>query len=331
MDDHKKALFKGAVDLHIHTDPSFMKRTDDAIGVANKAAQVGMRAVCYKDHHLCTVQEAFLANKYCKRGELPFTAYGSYCMNHSQGGYNLDTLETAIRFGAKQVYLPTVSADKQHPLEHPAAQGKKQGSFMPMKAKPIDERPLSIYADGVSGDLAPALKDAIALIRDFDVILSTGHLALEDCYPVVKFAKEIGCKKILLTHFDVIRAQYALTPPYRRYTLEEMGEVQKAGNCFVEYAVSNRLYFYKAKDATPYHEVTDEARSAAIKYFGPDLVCMGTDNGSCYYPQIVEEYEMIFDDLIKYGWSDEDIHKMTSVNQCYLLGISEHEQDAYIQ
>ena len=58
---------------------------------------------------------------------------------------------------------------------------------------------------------------------------------------------------------------------------------------------------------------------------------MGTDNGSCYYPQIVEEYEMIFDDLIKYGWSDEDIHKMTSVNQCYLLGISEHEQDAYIQ
>ena len=92
MDPHIKELFRGAIDLHIHTDPSFMKRTDDAIGVASKAAAAGLRAVCFKDHHLCTVQEAFLANKYRTQSATPFTAFGSLALNNSNGGYDLDVV-----------------------------------------------------------------------------------------------------------------------------------------------------------------------------------------------------------------------------------------------
>ena len=334
LDEHKKELFKGAVDLHIHTDPSFMQRTADAISCASEAASVGMRAVCYKDHHLGTVQEAWLANKYYKRidtpfakTETPFTAYGSYCMNNSQGGYDPYTLETALRFGAKQIYGPTVSSGNQHPMEHTAAQGKDAGSFMPMKLKPISEFELSVYENGVDGEVSSRLKDCLALIRDYDVIFSTGHLSYDDSYAVVKVAKEMGCKKLLLTHFDVLRTSLTYTEPYTKRSLEELGEVQKAGDCFVEYCISNKLYGLHAKDANPYHEVPDEYRSACLRYFGPDLIVHGTDNGSSFYPRIVEEYALIFDDLIKFGFSDADIRKMTSTNACALLGISVTEQD----
>ena len=327
LDDHKKALFKGAVDLHVHTDPSFMLRTADAISCSSEAAAAGMRAVCFKDHHLCTVQEAWLANKYREKTDTPFTAYGSYCMNNSQGGYDLYTLETALRFGAAQVYAPTVSSGNQHPMEHPAAQGKKAGSFMPMKMKPINEFELSVYENGKNGEISSRLKECLALIRDYDVIFSTGHLSYDDSYAVVKAAKEIGCKKILLTHFDVLRVSLTYTEPYTKRSLEEMGEVQKAGDCFVEYCISNKLYGQHSKDANPYHEVPDEYRSACLKYFGPDLIVHGTDNGSSFYPRIVEEYAMIFDDMIKFGFTDDEIRKMTSTNACALLNISPTEQN----
>lgn len=50
------------------------------------------------------------------------------------------------------------------------------------------------------GKIVPELQDIFQLIKDFDVVLGTGHLSPEEIFRVVEAARNAGVRKIVVTH-----------------------------------------------------------------------------------------------------------------------------------
>jgi hypothetical protein len=309
MESHIRELLKGTIDLHVHCDPSFMFRHGDALDLANDAINAGMRAICVKDHHFGTASAAFIANKHHIRSEGPFECFASLCLNHSAGGFSLYVLEMNLRFGVKQVYFPTISdRTPMRPIKN-VPKGDNPGAFLPVRVKPPGETPLFVLDE--NGMVRREVMECIELIRDYGVILSTGHLDYEEAYKVVKAAVEMGCKKILLTHFDA--PEILFDKGDRKRSLNEMKEIQALGDCIVEYT-----YAMTVNGAS-----TMEYQLEAIDFFGVDRVCLGTDSGSRNYPPLIECWEGMLKSLIAHGYSDGQIAAMCGLNQRELLGLKD--------
>jgi hypothetical protein len=309
MEDRIRELLKGAIDLHVHCDPSFMFRHGDALDFTNDAIAAGMRAICVKDHHFGTAPAAFIANKHRIPGNGPFDCFSSLCLNHSAGGLSLYVLEMNLRFGIKQVYFPTISdRTPMRPMKN-VPKSDNPGEFLPVRIKPPKETPLYVLDE--SGEVRKEALECIELIRDYGVILSTGHLDYEEAYKVVKAAAGMGCKKILLTHFDA--PEVLFDKDDRKRSIDEMKEIQALADCFVEYT-----YAMTVNGAS-----TMEYQLKAMDFFGVDRVCLGTDSGSKNYPPLIPCWEGMLKALIAHGYSDGQIAAMCSLNQRELLGLNE--------
>ena len=110
-----KVSLKGVCDMHVHTNPDLRLRAYNDFELAEAAVRVGARAIVIKSHQGFTANRAFLTNEYVKKvhGETNFTMFGSVTLNKVVGGINPSAVETALKLGAKVVWLPTQSA-KNH-------------------------------------------------------------------------------------------------------------------------------------------------------------------------------------------------------------------------
>src|SRR4030067_494350 len=96
----------GTIDLHIHIGPDDSPRYYDSIDLAHEASQRGMKAVVIKDHLSSTAAKAVLASKVS-----PSTlVFGGIALNETVGGLNPRSVVSALRTGAKVVWMPTVDA-----------------------------------------------------------------------------------------------------------------------------------------------------------------------------------------------------------------------------
>ncbi|MBR2801183.1 MAG: hypothetical protein IKE21_01155 [Erysipelotrichaceae bacterium] len=310
MEERVKDLLQGAIDLHVHCDPSFMYRKGDAISFSDEAIDAGMRAVCFKDHHLPTVQAAWLANAHHKENSLPYDAFGSVVLNHSEGDFNLYVLDMYLRYGAKQVYMPTIS-DRTPMRPLPGMQkNQNPGAFLPVKVIPPKEKPLHVL--DVRGEVKPEVLECMALVRDYDAILSTGHLDYEECYKVVKAAIGIGVKKILLTHFNAPEIVYDASDNKR--SLAVMNEIA---------SLSPNIMVELTHTLTVNGAVSKEEQMETIRFYGPERICLGTDCGSRNYPGLVECWKQMLTQLLEAGFTEEEIRRMTRENQRVLLELND--------
>lgn len=179
----------GTCDLHIHTSPDIYPRLGDDVDVAISCRDAGVRAILTKCHFESTVSRAYYARKQVEGIEV----LGSIVMNSPVGGIDPLVVETQLRLGAREVWMPT-SYSKAHVERHgePGSYGYKKSGFR-SKAEPITVL-------DQEGRLLPNVMEVIALIADFDVILGTGHLSKEEIFPLVRAALDAGCKKLLITH-----------------------------------------------------------------------------------------------------------------------------------
>src|SRR5215217_7649173 len=101
-------LLQGAVDIHIHHAPDLYPRIQDPIELAQDARAAGMRAVCIKRHNFPTAGLAQMAHKIVPEVDV----FGSIACNRQVGGLNPLAVEAAIKYGVRQVWLPTIRFDK---------------------------------------------------------------------------------------------------------------------------------------------------------------------------------------------------------------------------
>lgn len=277
---------EGIVELHVHSAPDIRDRAYTDLELSDAARRVGAKAVVIKSHHGTTMNRAFLVNEYNRKvyNETNFTMYGGIVLNYAVGGLNPVAVETALKLGAKIVWLPTTHADNQL-----KKLGKSGGIVCVENDEPVEK-----------------LKEILKLVKKYDVTLATGHLSAEDIFVVVRYAKNMGINKIVINHpeFWVVglstQQQAALVREYNVY-LER---------CYAQPMGGGK---YKSNLEDNYN---------LVKELGPDNIIINTDGGQVENPHWEVAFQQSINYLADKGISQEDIYKMTRTNPAKALGIN---------
>ena len=204
-------IIPGTIDMHLHTAPDVAPRKTDDLELARAAKEAGMGGFIVKSHLGSSVERAYLVNQMVPN----FRVFGSVVLNYPIGGFNPFAVDSYVRLGAKEVWMPTISAqytlDYQRanvPLEDRIAFNKAHGGAAPpasMKVKPEDPWPWSKDGHGITifdekGKIVPEVWTILEILGSSEAILGTGHLSVPETHALVDAAKQMKVKRILATH-----------------------------------------------------------------------------------------------------------------------------------
>jgi hypothetical protein len=276
----------GAADLHCHFGPDpHRERSVDAFEAAREAAAAGHRAIVLKSHDSPTASLAWAVQR--EVGDR-ISVFGGICCDREIGGVNPAAVEVALGLGAQIVWLPTLSS-RQDVVNGVAAQLGIPG-------------PGLVVTDDHDA-LLPETREVLALVREHDAILATGHVSAAEHYAVVKaFARE---GKVLLTH-----ATEDLAGP--KLTAEQCRELADLG-AWVELCAMTCVGALATK--------TVAEMCATIKAVGVDRVTLGTDFGQKINPHPAAGLQTYADALFAEGMTEAEIRTMACTNPCALLGV----------
>ncbi len=176
---------RGAIDIHLHAGPDVRERKLTYLEAAQQAWGAGMKAILIKSHSTITADIASLIQPLVK----DTLVFGGIALNYPVGGLNPVAVETALRLGAKQVWMPTLDAANQHRFE-----GKRGG----------------ITVLNREGKLRKELIEILEIVSQSDAILSTGHLSPKEIVLLIEEAQRKGVKKIVVTHPDHFLIQMSI-------------------------------------------------------------------------------------------------------------------------
>jgi len=290
-------ILDGAVDLHVHTAPSPMPRRIDVLEAARSAHAVGMRAIVVKSHHHSTVTDV-LALRSHGLSELPIQVYGGVALNSPVGGLNPHAVDLALKLGGRIVWFPTI-ASPRHIEEHHAHPDLK---FPKLSFQLLPEPPADVF-DG-DGALRPEVYEIIALIRDADAILATGHLDARSISAVLSAAKQAGVRRLLVNHPTFV--VHATIDDARHWA--ELGAVIEHSICIYD----DRSTFYQRELA----ELVEWIRA-----IGPEQTCLGSDLGQVDNPLPVEGYTWILGALLDAGLSEAELRAVVNTTPARVLGV----------
>jgi hypothetical protein len=283
-------LLKGAVDIHVHSGPGMIPRKLDHYEAARQCLHTGIRALVLKDHHAMTTGAAYLINTYLTKGQ-PVKAYGSVCLNNTAGGLSPYVVDASLKYGAKVVWFPTVSA-KNHIESHNA-----QKKFPNTMEEPLPEKPLRIV--DADGRLLPQVSEICKLIAKADVVLATGHLSVPEIKLLIDEAKLQGVTKILVDH-----PEFTVDA-----SLTEMIEFADKG-AFIEHTCVICI-----------NSLTTEYLIEMIKAVGAERTVISSDLGQTTQVYPVEGLKKVMKNLLDAGINEEEIDLMFRRNPAVLLGL----------
>ena len=282
---------EGAYDVQIHVGPDVIPRRIDDIDCAKEFLAHGMRGFVLKSHYVQTGERAQVVNK-----AVPgFKAYGAITLNHSVGGLNPVAVELAGRSGCKMVWMPTVDAENETagrvdgPSDKLPFWAKIQRE---LSAEGISPPPLTVI--DASGHVIEAARRCLERIKKHNMILATGHLGRREIFGLVRAAREMGIKKVLVTHAEF---------PSQSLTGDEQKELADLG-AIIEHCFTT-TYTKKAPWETAF---------ANIRKTGVPRTLISTDLGQTINPPVAEGFAMFAQRLLDAGFSAEDVRTMAVTN-----------------
>lgn len=290
FENRVRNLLEGAIDAHIHSCPDIFPRIMNDIELALSAKEEGMRAILLKNHVALTADRAEIASQ-----QTDFPVFGAIALNLPVGGLNLHAVEVALKLGAKEVWLPTI-----HSKNHIA-----QKDHVPAFTKEIKDDIEGIYVLNEDGTLKEELYPIFKKIAEYDVVLGTGHVTVEETKVVVKEAAEVGVKKIVVTH---------PLASFAKFTIEDMKEVLDSGAMFLEHT-----YNEVTRQVT--YPITQKEIADTIRAIGAKYTLMTTDAGQWLNPIPVQSMGIYIKDMLDLGISEEDVRMMVSTNPARMLGL----------
>ena len=292
------AVLKGAIDVHMHTAGDMFPRLLDDIEAATMARDKGMRAIVLKGHATGTADRAYVCAQQVKGIEV----YGALVLNGPVGGLNPEAVDAAIRMGARIIWGPTMWARNhaRYMKAHPSRGYADLGMRFP--------DPGITVLDG-EGNLLPVMKEILSLIGAADVAFSIGHLSIAEARVLVPAARQMGVKKLLVSH-----------PEYENmnYSIEDQVWLADAG-ALMEHTMSCHLPFWFPHDRSRYQtpwEIYD-----AIKAVGVERCVLSSDLGQVHSPPPAEGYREFIQMFISLGAGPREIDLMTKENPARLLWI----------
>ena len=113
------ADLEGIVDLHVHAGPDVRVRKMSLVDLVNAADAAGMRALLVKNHHTSTV----LAAAAVLESGPGIRVFGGLACNEWVGGLNTSAVEAALQMGAREIWMPTLSAENERAHKDRAGTG----------------------------------------------------------------------------------------------------------------------------------------------------------------------------------------------------------------
>ena len=288
--DKRMEVLEGAIDLHFHATPDLHDRLLDEVEIAKEAREAGMRAVLSKAHYGINASRMY----YVSKAVPGIHTFGGVVLNPAVGGLNPSAVEAAIRFGGKEVWMPSIFSDAH--IKH----FKGTYGTMPGRVK-WPERGISILDP--AGKLVPAVKEILDMIAEANVILGTSHCSAEESRILIDEAFRRGVKKILVTH------------PHNEVpdlSLEVQLEFARKGAYLEHCFLPTMPMFYNAR----IKDVIEVIRRA-----GPERCVLATDFGQIFCPSTVEGLRMFILSLMNQGITEQEIDMMVRKNPAKLLDL----------
>lgn len=274
-----------AADLHCHFGPDAHRaRSVDALDAARQAAAAGHAAVVLKSHDSPTAQLAAVLDGVVDGVRV----FGGICCDREVGGVNPAAVETALRLGARVVWLPTLSSrqDQRNGV------GPRLG---------IPGPGLVVCDDG--GELLPETREVLDLVHEHDAVLATGHVGWEEHVAVARAFGRRG--RLLVTH-----------------AMEELaGPNLLVEQCLTLAGLGAHVELCALTCVGALATRSPAALAACARTVGVERVTLATDYGQASNPPPAEGFAGFADALLGAGLTEREIRRMACTNPCALLGL----------
>lgn len=290
--DHE--LLKGAVDIHIHHAPDLYARIQDPIELATDARAAGMRAVCIKRHNFPTAGLAVMAQKAVPEVDV----FGSMACNREVGGLNPFAVEAALKYGVRQIWLPTIDSTNHEVVtgsrgQHGVGLTIKGGISHYSATQP------RLYLLDEAGKVLPDVAQIVEQIAAADIILNLGHISHKEMIAVAEQAKQQGVRRIVCDH-----------PFFLKLSMEQ--QVDMAGR--------GAWMNFTAGELLPrWWRVSVADFAAAIRRIGVARSIISSDCGQLHNPPMTEALRITCQLLLEEGFTEDEIRTMLHHNPAALL------------
>jgi len=283
-------LLQGAIDMHIHAAPDVYPRILNDVELALQAKEMGMRAIVIKNHFVITADRAQIASAVAD-----FPVFGGIALNLQVGGLNRHAVDTALKLGAKIVWLPTLHSEKF----------VRNKSHVANLAGELGDDLKGITILNKDGTLKEALYPIFKLIAQKGAILATGHVTMKEAKIAVREAARTGVKKIVVTH---------PLASFVNYRVKDMREILDLGATYLEHVFNDTT----RQVSRP---IERKALYEGIKNIGAKHCIMSTDSGQWLNPVPVQQMGIYINDMLRLGLSANQIRTMVAKNPARALGL----------
>jgi Family of unknown function (DUF6282) len=296
VSDRAWQALEGAYDLQVHVGPDVIARRIDDIDCAKEFLAHRMKGFVLKSHYVQTGERAQVVAKAVPGSSV----FGALTLNHSVGGLNPVAVEIAGRTGCRVVWMPTV--DAQNETAGRLDGGNRNLPFWAsiqreLAGEGISPPPLSVIDE--SGELIEPARQCLERIAKHDMILATGHLGRREIFAIVKTAKAMGLRRVLVTHAEF---------PSQNLSADEQKELADMG-ALIEHCFTT-MFTGKADWASAF---------AGIRATGISRSLISTDLGQTTNPPVAEGFAMFAQKLLDAGFSVSDVRAMAVTNPARLV------------
>jgi len=268
---------QGTIDMHVHAAPDGSPRSIDAIDLARLAKTRGMRAIVFKSH-----KESTAAMVYLVRKEVPgIEVFGGIGLDLEVGGLNAAAVEWMTKMTGgygRVIWFPTYDAE---------AQVKRSGENRPF---------VSVVKDG---KVVPEATQVLEVAARHNLVFETGHSSPSEGLLLIREAKRVGVKSIVVTH--------ALTNMGGPYTIPQMREAADLG-AFLEVVWGRGNVLRESAEA--------------VKAVGARRFIISSDLGQPNNPLHPDGLLEIYKSFAQQGISLADIALMSKTNPALALGLA---------
>lgn len=277
-------LWKGSIDMHIHPGPDpNAERPIDSAQVAMLAEKAGMKAVVLKSFSYITTSDAYIIQKNLTPD---FHVFGSVVIGYTTTGglqYAARTIEASAKIGCKVVWFPAMDAQWcQSYLGHPGAG-------------------ISILKE--DGTLKDEVYDILKVIKQYNMVVCSGHMSYEESTKLFDVAIEMGIEKMVATH---------PLAELSRFTLEQIQELANKG-VYIEHVYGTTMPRLGNLDPSDYVD--------CVKLVGAEKTIMGTDLAQVWDTDPATGMRLFIGQMIQFGCTPEEVELMCKRNPAKLLDL----------
>jgi len=272
---------RGAIDIHVHSDPDRVPRVLDAMEAVKQAKEAGLRGIVLKSHWDPTAGLAMLTRKYVPGIEV----FGGIDLNLPVGGMNVDAVENMAQANGgwgRMVWMSTFDSE---------------AGVMASKAK----RPFVRVSQ--NGELLPQTKAVIAAIAKHNLVLASGHTSAQEALLMFAEGKKAGVRGMVATH--------GMSSP-TSLTIDQAKEAAALG-AFVEFTGDTMI--------APTSQARVDRMSGQIRALGVEHAIISSDLGKGGAEMPVAGLAAFMEALRKKGFTNQELDRMAKQNPATLLGL----------